>query len=76
MCDYGIKVIEPHRKNRKQATQDGRKLRRYKQRWKIEHLFAWLQNFRRLVVCYEYHDFNGGFIALIMCYFVSQVFLR
>jgi transposase len=33
----------------------GRKLRRYKRRrWKIERLFAWLSNFRRLVVRYEY----------------------
>jgi len=32
---------------------DGRKPRRYKWRWKIERLFAWLGNFRRLVVRYE-----------------------
>jgi transposase len=24
--------------------------------WKIERLFAWVQNFRRLVVRYEYKD--------------------
>jgi len=27
--------------------------RRYRRRWKIERLFAWFQNFRRLVVRYE-----------------------
>jgi transposase len=55
----GIEMIAPHRSNRKQGkTQDGRKLRRYKRRWKIERLFAWLQNFRRLVVRYEYKDEN------------------
>jgi transposase len=27
-------------------------------RWKIERLFAWLQNFRRLVVRYERHVDN------------------
>jgi transposase len=44
----------PHRKNRKRAAlQDGRKLRRYKRRWKVERTFAWLGNFRRLVVRYE-----------------------
>jgi transposase len=32
---------------------DGRKLRRYKNRWVIERVFAWLGNFRRLVVRYE-----------------------
>ena len=47
----GIEMIAPHRRNRKKAkTQDGRKLRRYKRRWKVERLFAWLGNFRRLVV--------------------------
>jgi transposase len=55
----GIELIAPHRGNRKkQPSQDGRKLRRYKRRWKIERLFAWLQNFRRLVVRYEYHADN------------------
>ena len=57
--EQGIEMIAPHRSNRKQGkTQDGRKLRRYKRRWKIERLFAWLQNFRRLVVRYEYKDEN------------------
>ena len=47
-------MIAPHRRNRKkQKTQDGRKLRRYKRRRKVERLFAWLSNFRRLVVRYE-----------------------
>ncbi len=45
-----IELIAPHKANRKKArTQDGRKLRRYKRRWKIERLFAWLGNFRRIV---------------------------
>ncbi len=47
-------MIAPHRRNRKKPRiQDGRKLRRYERRWKIERLFAWLGNFRRLVVRYE-----------------------
>ena len=50
---YGIELIAPHRSNRKNRTQDLRRLRRYRRRWKIERLFAWLQNFRRLVVRYE-----------------------
>jgi transposase len=50
---FGIQVIASHRLNRKNPTQDGRRLRRYRRRWKIERLFAWLQNFRRLVVRYE-----------------------
>jgi transposase len=34
-------------------TQDGRKLRRYKQRWKVERLFAWLKNYRRIINRWE-----------------------
>jgi transposase len=55
--DYGIELIAPHRENRSK-TQDGRKLRRYKRRWRVERLFAWLQWFRRLVTRYEYHIEN------------------
>lgn len=52
--ERGIELICPHRKNRKKkATQDGRKLRRYKRRWIVERTFAWFGNFRRLVVRYE-----------------------
>lgn len=53
LSTFGIQLIAPHRLNRKNPTQDGRRLRRYRRRWKIERLFAWLQNFRRLVVRYE-----------------------
>jgi len=33
--NYGIEVIAPHRSNRKNKTQDRRRLRRYRRRWKI-----------------------------------------
>jgi transposase len=59
LLEAGIEMIAPHRENRKKPkTQDGRKLRRYKRRWKVERLFAWLSNFRRLVVRYEYKAEN------------------
>jgi transposase len=52
--EQGIQMIAPHRRNRKKPrTQDGRQLRRYKRRWKVERLFAWLHNFRRLIVRQE-----------------------
>jgi transposase len=64
----GVEMIAPHTKNRKKSkTQDGRKLRRYKSRWKIERLFARLQNFRRLVVRYEYKDENFLSMAQLGC---------
>jgi transposase len=65
---YGIEMISPHRSNRKNRTQDLRRLRRYLRRWKIERLFAWLQNFRRLVVRYERYAENFlGMLHLGCC---------
>ncbi len=50
----GILLIAPHRSNRHRTPpQDGRVLRRYKRRWTVERTFAWLGNFRRLVVRYD-----------------------
>jgi transposase len=66
--ERGVEMISPHKGNRvKPATQDGRSLRRYKKRWKIERLFAWLQNFRRLVVRYEYHLQNFLGMVQLAC---------
>ena len=63
--DYGVEMISPNRSNRKQQTQDGRPLRRYRRRWKIERIFAWMQNYRRLVTRWEYHIENFlGFVHL------------
>lgn len=66
LAERGIEMIAPHRRNRKKKkTQDGRKLRRYRRRWKVERLFAWLSNFRRLVVRYERWAENYlGFVQL------------
>jgi hypothetical protein len=39
--DNEVELIAPHRYNRQiPSTQDGRPLRHYKHRWKIERLFA------------------------------------
>jgi transposase len=55
MAKRGIEFIAPHRSTRQHITQDGRQLRRYCRRWKIERLFGWLQNLRRLVSRNERH---------------------
>ena len=76
LAAVGIELIAPHRANRKRPkTQDGRPLRRYKRRWKVERLFAWLQNFRRVLVRHEYHAENylgfvhlGCILILLRCY--------
>ena len=62
----GIDLVAPHRRNRKKpATQDGRRFRRYKRRFQVERFFSWLEDFRRLVVRWEYHVANYlGFLHL------------
>ena len=68
LFERGVEMIAPHRSGRKKPkTQDGRKLRRYRRRWKVERLFAWLQNFRRLVVRYEYHVENFLGMVQLAC---------
>ena len=63
LADTRVEMIAPHRSNRKHQTQDRRPLRRYRRRWKIERLFAWLQTFRRLTVRWEYYLEN--FLGMI-----------
>lgn len=50
----GIEMVCPHRSNRERpARQDGRALRRYRKRWKIERTVAWLGNYRRVVMRWD-----------------------
>lgn len=61
---YATELIAPHKQNRvSPPTQDGRCLRRYRRRWKVERFFAWLHNWRRIVTRWEYHAEN--FLAMI-----------
>lgn len=46
----GVDLICPHRQNRvKKPTQDGRKLRRFRHRWRIERTNGWLKNYGRII---------------------------
>lgn len=63
--ERGIRMIAPPRDARRRTREDGRRLRRYKRRWKVERFFAWLFNFRRLVTRYEWYSSNyQGFVHL------------
>lgn len=54
LARQGITPIIPYRGGRvNKPYEDWRQLRRYRHRWIIERTFAWLGNFRRLVVRYE-----------------------
>ena len=72
----GIELICPHRSNRKKpALQDGRSLRRYKKRYKVERTIAWLFNNRRLAIRWEYYpELFEGFLHLACLYTVMNRF--
>lgn len=54
LAEEGFTLIAPHRKNRtREPTNDGRRMRRYARRWKIERTFAWLHSYRRVITRYE-----------------------
>lgn len=53
---YRIELIAPNKSNRKKRTQDGRALRRYKRRWKIERFFSWMQSYKRVATRYDHSD--------------------
>jgi len=74
---FGAEMIAPHRRGRRpeRKTQDGRPLRRFKRRWKAERLFAWLYNFRRLVVRYEYHVENYVGLVQLACVIILLRYL-
>jgi transposase len=74
LAKQSIELICPHRRGRKRPpTQDGRPLRRYKRRWKVERSISWLFNYRRLVVRYERHaHLFRGFIQLACAFSILK----
>ncbi len=65
---FGVQLVAPHKCTRSKApTQDRRVLRRYRRRWKIERLFAWLPNFRRVVIRWEYYPENFLGMVQLAC---------
>ena len=71
LADEGFTLLSPHRSNRvKPPTNDGRRMQRYKRRYKVERTFAWLHSFRRVVTRFEktaklYDGFVGMAVALV-----------
>ena len=75
LLKQGVVLIAPHRSNRvSPVTQDGRPLRSYKRRWKIERTNAWLQNWRKLVTRYEY--LLDNFLAMVKLACIMLLFRR
>jgi transposase len=62
-----IELIAPKRGGKfpSRRRQDGRKLRRYKRRWRVEALFAQLKRFRRVATRWDVKSANFfGFVQL------------
>jgi transposase len=74
LSTQGIELIAPHRTNRKRpASQDGRPLRRYRRRWKIERLFAWLNKYKRVITRWDRcHERFTAFVHLAL----SMILMR
>ena len=54
LAAQGVELIAPHKRNRiKPKTQDERALRRYRRRWKVERLFAWLNKYKRVITRWD-----------------------
>jgi transposase len=67
LAKRGVEMIVPHNPKRKTKTQDGRALRRYRRRWHVERLFAWMMRFRRVVTRYEPDARNFAAFVKLSC---------
>jgi len=72
----GLIPVIPHRKNRvRPSRNDGRRLRRYKRRWKVERTNAWLHCYRGLAVRWSRYPFlYTGLVYLAFIHMTLQRF--
>jgi transposase len=72
----GFVPVIPHRKNRvKPSRNDGRRLRRYRRRWKVERTNAWLHCYRGLAVRWSHYLFMyAGLVYLSFIHMALQRF--
>jgi transposase len=74
--DAGYEPIIPHRRNRvKPSRNDGRRLRRYRRRWKVERTNAWLHCYRGLAVRWSHYSFlYDGMVYIAFIHMALQRF--
>jgi transposase len=71
----GLVPVIPHRTNRvKPSRNDGRRLRRYRRRWRIERTNAWLHCYRGLAVRWAYYPFL--YVGLVYLSFIHLALQR
>lgn len=73
LATLGVDMVAPNLSTRAVQSQDRRKLKRYRRRWLVERLFAWLMRCRRLVSRYESKAENFlGFVKLACVVLLSR----
>ena len=71
----GYRTIIPHRKNRvKPSRNDGRRLRRYRHRWRVERTNAWLHCYRGVAVRWSYYSFM--YVGMVDIAFIHMALQR
>ena len=71
----GYRPIIPHRKNRVKPTRnDGRRLRRYRHRWKVERTNAWLHCYRGVATRWSYYSFM--YVGMVYLSFIHMALQR
>lgn len=71
----GFVPVIPHRKNRvRPSRNDGRRLRRYRRRWKVERTNAWLHCYRGLAVRWSYYPIM--YVGLVYLSFIHLALQR
>ena len=72
----GFVPVIPHRRNRTRPSRnDGRRLRRYRGRWRVERTNAWLHCYRGLAVRWSYYSFMYvGLVYLSIIHMALQRF--
>lgn len=74
LAALGIELIAPHKRNRiKPKTQDERALKRYRRRWKVKRLFAWLNKYKRVITRWDRHLEHFNAFVHLAC---SMILIR
>lgn len=76
-ASVGIDLLAPHRKNRRpeNCTNDGRRMRRYRNRWRVERTFAHAGNYRRFTTRYERLLVTANAIVNAVCLLLTLAHL-
>jgi transposase len=76
-ASVGIQLLAPHRRNRRpeSCTNDGRRMRRYRNRWRVERTFAHAGNYRRFTTRYERLLVTANAVVNAVCMLLTLSYL-